>query len=877
MRNRPVFNLVIGALLFMAAGTLRAFGVSGGFALIALSIFTILPIIFGDWLEGKFPSNRTLKEGVVPWFDFIFSRESLLPTLTVSGCLAFGYMSLDTLLGAVSEKLDIVVLILSFAVIAQGLKQSGYFKYAAFRVLEVCDGSTSRLTLYLFVLSSILTYFTSNDIVILVMTPIILSLCVQSGFRNAKLLLLGQFVAANTLSMGLLIGSPTNIIVSSEIEEITFFKYLALMIVPSIFAVVTGFVFIHGINKFAPQALRKRFNWQYEADYRMPALKDQLDLTGDMRSWRMFFILVIIAIAWASNEGLSFFWITIPSGFLALFGFPPWASNKLREWRNQFGMWWKGMEGTHLVAADSKFSMKEALRDLPLQIVFFAFSFFAIAESLSQEISLDVILKFATDGGLWWSSFKSMVGTATLVNVVNDLPAAALVGEVAARSSALDSISYNVFMQSILAALNIACYITPIGALAGIIWFHIMRDEGGQIETPTRPGLCLYGVSHFMLVSVSLSILIPFFNLAVRIMSPGEPGGINDGVALGSENRWILWIGLVTLMAVFVAFLRILKSEKIVLGDLRAFLSAASWINVRSKRFGVALQLGISAIVLFVFGSLILAAEEQLPWGIREFTVWILVFLGSGYEDGWFPGNYVAKILAGIMPLIAIFVIVRLVQATSDVSGLENISRRIARGEIVTRRSVIVDYRIWMKEFVREIWKHHENYIFQTILWTKQSPPLDWRSERDYDDIYTSEVSLEDAENLRGIVEDYRLNRADEIYLLSDRFYGSDGARWIGILVEEVAETLNGLNLSGAGRGEDPEDHAGRLPRIFIWDDVRVEGISAPMQSLLIRLPAEWRENQRDKLVSAVAGTAKEKSWKERRKMILEFHSPSPA
>lgn len=535
------------------------------------------------------------------------------------------------------------------------------------------------------------------------------------------------------------------------------------------------------------------------------------------------------------------------------------------------------MEGTHRAAADYEFSMKESLRALPLQVVFFAFSFFAIAETLSQEISLDAALKFATDGGLWWSSIKSMIGTATLVNVVNDLPASALVSEVAAQSLAMNPVRYNVFMQSILVALNIACYITPIGALAGIIWFHILRDEGGRIETPSRPGLCIYGFSHFILVSVSLSILIPFFNLAVRIMSPVVASGVNGGIALDSENRWILWTGLVTLVFVFAAFFRILKSEKIVLGDLRAFLSAASWINVRSKRFGMVIQLGISAVVLFAFGSLILAAEEQLPFGVKTFIVWILVFLGSGYEDDWFPENYIAKLLAGIMPIIAIFVIVRLVQATSDVSGLEKISRRIARGEIVTRRSVIVDYRIWMKDFVREIWKHQESYIFQTILWTKQSPPLDWRDERDYDDIYTSEVSLEDAENLRGIVEDYRLNRADEIYLLSDRFYGSGGARWIGILMEEIAESLKGLNLSGAERGEDPEDHAGRLPRIFIWDDVRVEGISALMESLLIRLPAEWRENQRDKLVSVVAGTAKEKSWKERRKMILEFHSPSTA
>ena len=88
------------------------------------------------------------------------------------------------------HKGDIIVMILAFAVLAYGIKESGYFKYAAYRVLEICSGSITRLTFYMFMLTSVLTFITSNDIVILVMTPIILELCRQSRIQDAQFLLL---------------------------------------------------------------------------------------------------------------------------------------------------------------------------------------------------------------------------------------------------------------------------------------------------------------------------------------------------------------------------------------------------------------------------------------------------------------------------------------------------------------------------------------------------------------------------------------------------------------------------------------------------------------------------------------------------------------
>ena len=181
--------------------------------------------------------------------------------------------------------------------IARGFKHSGYFKYSAYRVLEICDGKMTRMNLYLFCLCSVLTFATSNDIVILVMTPTVIELCRQARIRNACLLLLSQFIAANTLSMGLLIGSPTNIIVASEVG-LSFFEYLMLMLIPSVLAVVAGFLALHLINACTNRYTK---HWRYSELYYMPALKEQLDFTKEMRNWIWGFVSLLAGVSIVSH------------------------------------------------------------------------------------------------------------------------------------------------------------------------------------------------------------------------------------------------------------------------------------------------------------------------------------------------------------------------------------------------------------------------------------------------------------------------------------------------------------------------------------------------------------------------------------------------
>jgi Na+/H+ antiporter NhaD/arsenite permease-like protein len=69
----------------------------------------------------------------------------------------------------------ILILFMALAYICLSLDETGLFAYLALHATKASGNSGKKLFLYFFLLSSFLTMFTSNDIVILTMTPIIYS------------------------------------------------------------------------------------------------------------------------------------------------------------------------------------------------------------------------------------------------------------------------------------------------------------------------------------------------------------------------------------------------------------------------------------------------------------------------------------------------------------------------------------------------------------------------------------------------------------------------------------------------------------------------------------------------------------------------------
>lgn len=131
--------------------------------------------------------------------------------------------------------LQILILFISMTIISIFLDEVGFFKKLACIVTKKARGKQLTLFLYLYILTSVLTIFTSNDIIILTFTPFICYFAHHVKI-NPLPFLVGEFIAANTWSMMLIIGNPTNIYIASSFE-IDFVSYFLKMFIPTL---VTG-------------------------------------------------------------------------------------------------------------------------------------------------------------------------------------------------------------------------------------------------------------------------------------------------------------------------------------------------------------------------------------------------------------------------------------------------------------------------------------------------------------------------------------------------------------------------------------------------------------------------------------------------------------
>ena len=180
--------------------------------------FVIVPVRLGRW--------------------FVFNYVTV-PPLCVALLLASTCLSPATLWAGVRgdpsaiEPFSILLLLYGLAYGCISIDVSGVLAWLAARLAAGAQ-SPLRLFVVLFGLSSAFTVLTSNDVVILTLTPIVCDVC-ASVRRAPEPFLVSMFFGANIWSALLIIGNPTNLIVGTS-YQLGFATYAAWMSVPSIAA-----------------------------------------------------------------------------------------------------------------------------------------------------------------------------------------------------------------------------------------------------------------------------------------------------------------------------------------------------------------------------------------------------------------------------------------------------------------------------------------------------------------------------------------------------------------------------------------------------------------------------------------------------------------
>ena len=364
------------------------------------------------------------------WVATLVGAAALLLTGTVDLKTVVSALLADTAV----NPLKILVLFISMTLLSIFLDELGFFRYLASVVLRRAGKSQMKLFLILYATVSVLTVFTSNDVIILSFTPFICYFAKNAGISPTPFLA-AEFVAANTWSMALIIGNPTNVYLVTAAGG-NFVSYLAVMLLPTLAAGVVAFLCL--LLLFARQ-LRTPIQPQNDT----AVVSDSLSLGVGIAHLSA----CTIALAVGSYVGLEMWLVSL----LAAVSLSLWSC------------------GIALARRKRPRALLASLHRAPWELIHFILSMFVLVEALRVNGVTDALYGLLEAlPPVWTYGISSFAAS----NLVNNIPMSVLYSSILS-SGATDAAVYATVVGS-----NLGACLTPIGALAGIMWSSILRGHG---------------------------------------------------------------------------------------------------------------------------------------------------------------------------------------------------------------------------------------------------------------------------------------------------------------------------------------------------------------------------------------------------------------
>ena len=326
--------------------------------------------------------------------------------------------------------LKIIILFFSMTILSIYLDEVGLFKYLASVAAKRAGHNQILLFTILYALTSLLTIFTSNDIVILTFTPFICFFCKNSKI-NPIPYLVAEFAAANTWSLMLIIGNPTNIYLATS-ANIGFFDYFKVMVLPTLAA---GFIEYGLLLLIFLKKLREPVELIHEEFH----IKNKVALFVGLGHLLICLVFLII-----SNYIHAEMWLIscICAISLLIFALIMSLITK-KDWGYLTG----------------------SLKKLPYPLIPFFLSMFVIVVALNyqgvSEKIMDLLSHTNTIMTYGYSSFL-------VSNLINNIPMSILFSGICNNHASI--------FASIVGS-NIGAFLTPTGALAGIMFTTLISEH----------------------------------------------------------------------------------------------------------------------------------------------------------------------------------------------------------------------------------------------------------------------------------------------------------------------------------------------------------------------------------------------------------------
>jgi len=419
----------------------------------AASVLTVLLILRRPYLAVRLGGRRLLMQSY-------FMGALLGPVLLLgTGLLSTGEAARGIAGNGGLQPGGVLALFLAMVFMSIFLDITGFFEMAARYALRSSGTDGRRLFHAIYATVSVLTVFTSNDIVILTFTPFVYYFARGAGLDPTPYLV-AEFFAANTWSMLLVIGNPTNILLAGA-SGMDFVLYLRWMALPTIAAGLTGIAALRFVFR---REIRRPFPAPRDAAHPSEALTDRRGAAAA----GILMTACIVLLAAAPWLGIPMWTIAVCCSLALLL---------LLAARDSYAALQKRRMGPIRLG-----STRRTFVRMPWSVVPFILSLFVTVEALYRYGYTAALGRLF----LGWArgvpgGVVTVYGIASTLaaNLLNNIPMS--LGFTFVMKDLAGPDRTGAVLATVIGS-NLGANLTPLGALAGIMWMGILHGKDFRIS-----------------------------------------------------------------------------------------------------------------------------------------------------------------------------------------------------------------------------------------------------------------------------------------------------------------------------------------------------------------------------------------------------------
>jgi arsenical pump membrane protein len=341
-------------------------------------------------------------------------------------------------LAGVAKGLDVYLFLTGMMLLAETAREERLFDWLAAHATRLSKGSAQRLFLLIYLVGVVVTTFLSNDATAVVLTPAVASAVRAAKVKNPLPYLFICAFIANAASFVLPISNPANLVIYGA-HMPPLLVWLPRYLLPAVVSIVaTYFILLRTQRAELGQDIAK--------DIELPTLErgGQVALGG----------ICVTAVA-----------LLVASALDSPLGLPTAITGTLTA---------------IIVLFTARKSPVEIVKNVSWSVLPLVAGLFVLVEALNKTGVtrwLTTLLNAGAEQSAAKTAWASGIGVALLCNVMNNLPAGLITGNVLQAAHVSETIK-----SAMLIGIDLGPNLSVTGSLATILWLTALRRENIEVS-----------------------------------------------------------------------------------------------------------------------------------------------------------------------------------------------------------------------------------------------------------------------------------------------------------------------------------------------------------------------------------------------------------